>query len=71
MIRIFLALSLLLLAAPALAYIGPGSGIGLLGSLWVWLVGFFVVLLTILVWPLRWMLRRMRASRRDTPAADD
>jgi hypothetical protein len=71
MIRILLALSLLLLAAPALAYIGPGSGIGLLGSLWVWLVGIFVVLLTILVWPLRWMLRRIRASRRDTTAADD
>ncbi|AKS41525.1 hypothetical protein [Wenzhouxiangella marina] len=71
MTRILATLSLLLLTAPALAYIGPGSGIGLLGSLWVWLVGIVVVLLTILAWPLRWMLRRMRASRQDTPASDD
>ena len=54
------AASLLLFAASADAYIGPGAGIGLLGSLWAWLVGFVVVLLAIAIWPLRWLLRRLR-----------
>ena len=72
MIRNLLALLLLLvLATPALAYIGPGAGVGLLGSIWAWLAGFLLVLLAILIWPVRWLLRRVRAARRGSPAAPD
>jgi hypothetical protein len=66
MLRIVLVLvvlvALMLTAVDAHAYIGPGSGIGFLGSLWAWLVGFFVVVFAVLLWPLRWLLRRMRAG---------
>lgn len=69
--RFLLALAVLLLhIEPALAYIGPGAGVGLLGSLWAWLLGIVLVLLAILIWPIRWLLRRMRASRRGSAAAD-
>ncbi|WP_225444594.1 hypothetical protein [Pseudomarimonas arenosa] len=70
---IFLALSLLF-ALDAQAYVGPGSGIGLLGSLWAWVIGIFVVLMSLLIWPLRWMMRRMRkkaqARSADSSAGD-
>lgn len=66
--RLALALLLLLLSATAQAYIGPGAGIGFLGSLWAWLVGVVVVVGAILIWPLRWLLRRMR-GRPDAPKA--
>lgn len=59
--RLAFALLLLLLSATAQAYIGPGAGIGFLGSLWAWLVGVVVVVGAILIWPLRWLLRRMRS----------
>ncbi len=74
MIRFCLALLLLLGTCTAEAYIGPGAGIGFLGSLWAWLVGFIVVLLAILFWPLRWLLRRMRAGNvqaKNESAAND
>ncbi|MEZ5440146.1 MAG: hypothetical protein R3F15_01535 [Lysobacterales bacterium] len=67
---LILLVGLLLLPAVAEAYIGPGSGIGLLGSLWAWLVGIFVVLMAILFWPLRWALRRLRARRNETPSGE-
>jgi len=63
MLRTTLVLLMVLFVSTAEAYIGPGSGIGLLGSLWAWLVGFVLVLLAIMLWPLRWSLRRLRARR--------
>jgi hypothetical protein len=65
MFRIAIALLATLLALAAIdahAYIGPGAGVGFLGSLWAWLVGVVVVLLAIVIWPLRWMLRRLRSK---------
>jgi len=52
-----------LLGAPQLAwaYIGPGSGITLLGALWSLLAGLFVLLSTLVLWPLRALLRRRRS----------
>lgn len=52
------------------AYTGPGSGIGFLGSLWIWLVGIFVTLSAIILWPFRRALRRAKARRKaDLPEA--
>lgn len=63
MLRILVTLLFMLgVATDAQAYIGPGSGVGLLGSLWAWLVGFAIVLMAILIWPIRWALRRLRAK---------
>ncbi|MFO7762110.1 MAG: hypothetical protein R6V61_00080 [Wenzhouxiangellaceae bacterium] len=57
------ALLLLVTAAPAAAYIGPGSGISLLGGLWAVLVGIVLALAAILFWPIRYMIRRRRARK--------
>ena len=64
---------MLLLAAaslPAAAYIGPGSGISLLGGIWTVLVGFVLVLGAILFWPIRYMIKRIRAKKTPTPVED-
>lgn len=62
--KITLALVLLLQALPALAYIGPGSGISLLGGLWGVLVAIVLAIGAILIWPIRYMFRRLRRKRR-------
>jgi len=49
---------------PAAAYIGPGSGISLLGGIWTVLVGFVLVLAAILFWPIRLMIKRMRRKKK-------
>jgi hypothetical protein len=61
--RISIAIIGLLVAGSAEAYIGPGAGIGLLGSLWAWLVGLVVVVSAIAFWPVRWAWRRLRRGR--------
>lgn len=58
------------LAAPALAYIGPGSGISLLGGLWGVLVAIVLAIGAILIWPIRYMFRRLRRKRSGTLPAD-
>src|SRR5262245_33749482 len=64
-----LSLGLLLVnAAPASAYIGPGAGFALMSSAFVLVTTFLVVIATILAWPFRavWRLitqpKRPRAS---------
>ncbi len=56
-------LLLIIPAAPAAAYIGPGSGISLLGGLWAVLVGIVLALAAILIWPIRYMIKRRRTRR--------
>jgi hypothetical protein len=70
--------ALLLLLAPglALAYVGPGAGISLLGSLWGLLVGIVMAVGVILFWPIRIMLRKAKAKKANAneisaAAADD
>ena len=58
------ALLLALAAGPARAYIGPGAGFALGGSLLFGLAGFLVALLALLLWPARVLLRAWRRRRR-------
>jgi len=61
-------------SVPAFAYIGPGSGLSLLGGLWSLLLGILLALGAILLWPIRLLLRRMgligQAVDRKAPSAD-
>lgn len=59
----------LLLGAPAagLAYVGPGAGFAFVSSLFILLVTTLLALLTLLAWPVRWAVQRLRGSR--APAA--
>lgn len=77
-IRISFLLLLATASLPAAAYIGPGSGISLLGGLGTFLVGFVLVLGAVLFWPIRYMIRRMRGRKKsgqheqaDEPAPPD
>jgi membrane protein implicated in regulation of membrane protease activity len=51
-------------AGPALAYIGPGAGLSLLGALWGVAAAVLAALLFLLLWPLRRLLRRRSAAPR-------
>ena len=64
------ALLQLLACADACAYIGPGAGLSVLGSLWAVLVGIVVALFALLSWPLRVLWRRLR-GKRAPPAPTD
>ena len=61
-----LLLALLLTAnMPAMAYIGPGAGITMLGALWGVIIAVFLAIGAVLFWPIRILLRR---TRKKTPA---
>ncbi|MFT4592158.1 MAG: type VI protein secretion system component VasK [Gammaproteobacteria bacterium] len=57
----------------ALAYVGPGAGLSLLGALWGLIVGVVMALGIVLFWPIRMMLRKRKAAaearKADTPEA--
>lgn len=54
----------------ALAYIGPGAGISVLGSLLSVLATIVVAIGAILVWPLRKLMKRRKAMRESAHGAD-
>lgn len=57
----FFTFPLLVLAAPAHAYVGPGAGIGLLGTLAA-LVGAVILLLAGFIWyPVKRMMKRKKS----------
>ena len=57
-------------AEPALAYIGPGVGISMLGALWAVIATIFVALMGIVLWPLRAMLKRRKANKQSEEQED-
>lgn len=61
---------LLCLSTGAQAYIGPGAGLNVLGSLWALLVGIVLALFAVLTWPLRLLWRKLR-GRRGVPRTQD
>lgn len=50
----------------ALAYVGPGAGLSLVGALWGLLVAVVAALGFIILWPMRRMRRRRAAARNDS-----
>ncbi|MEE4378250.1 MAG: hypothetical protein V2J55_12180 [Candidatus Competibacteraceae bacterium] len=58
-----LFLLLLIGIAPVQAYIGPGAGIPVLGSLLGLLATVVLAIAAILFWPIRKLLKRKKAAR--------
>jgi len=61
---------LLVQISTAMAYVGPGAGISVLGSLLSILATIFVAIGAIIFWPLRKYLKR-RKARRETPVSTE
>lgn len=54
----------LVAAAPAQAYVGPGAGLSLLGALWGVAAALVAALAFVVIWPLRRMIARRSARSR-------
>lgn len=56
-----------LITTPALAeaYVGPGAGLGLLAAFWAGLLAIGTVLMFLVAWPMRRLLRRQKAAASD------
>lgn len=52
----------LTLSGPAMAYIGPGAGITMLGALWGVIVAVVLAIGAVLFWPIRALLRRKKQA---------
>ena len=63
----------LVLSSSAVAYVGPGAGISVLGSLLGILVTIFVAIGAIIFWPVRKFMKRRKArlASRAGPESDN
>lgn len=55
-------------ASPAMAYVGPGAGLTLLGALWGLIVAVVVSLGFVLLWPIRRLMRRNKHAGQTSDA---
>ena len=62
-LRIFIAITLLLAAPTAFAYIGPGAGISFLGALFGAIAAAFIAIFAVLFWPIKIMWRRLTGKK--------
>ncbi len=56
-------LSLALAASPALAYIGPGPGLSMLGSFFTLIAGVAIALLMVLLYPIRLVIKKFKSRK--------
>ena len=61
--RFVLLVVALTVAPAALAYIGPGAGISLLGSIFSIVGAIFLAVFAVLLWPIRKMFKRRKKAR--------
>jgi membrane protein implicated in regulation of membrane protease activity len=60
---------LTLSALPALAYVGPGAGLSLLGAFWGLLVAVLAALAFVVLYPIRRLVRARKRPVEAAPAA--
>jgi membrane protein implicated in regulation of membrane protease activity len=69
---VVLAVAVLTLSAlPALAYVGPGAGLSLLGAFWALLVAVLAALAFVVLYPIRRLLRGRKRPATQPAAASD
>ena len=62
MIKILIALAVTAIPGTALAYMGPGAGLGMIGSLVAVIGAVLIALLGIVVLPVRMILKKRRKA---------
>ena len=62
MIKILIALAALAVPGTALAYMGPGAGLGMIGSLVAVIGAVLIALLGIVILPVRMILKKRRKA---------
>jgi len=72
MTRIVLFVATMLAAGPALAYLGPGAGLGMLGSLVAVIGAVLLAIFGLLILPVRMIMkkRRQQAMKASPPTAE-
>ena len=70
-ISVLFALTGVLFAGTASAYVGPGAGISVLGALWGLIIGVVMAVGVILFWPIRMMMRKKKAEKEAKQAASN
>jgi hypothetical protein len=68
--RFAMALAACVFAPAAVAYVGPGAGLGVLGAMLAILTAVLATVVGLIVWPVRMIMRRRRrnAETRDSAA---
>jgi hypothetical protein len=70
-LAVLAAIGAMMAPVPALAYVGPGAGLSMIGSLIAVVVALLVAVLGLLLFPVRMLLKRRRAraaAGREAPA---
>lgn len=71
MSRLFLTFIFILgYPSVAMAYVGPGAGITMLGALWAVICAVFIALGGLLVWPIRAYFRRKKKKAESSDKFD-
>ena len=60
-----------LISTPALAYISPGPGLTMIGSLVALFVSIIIAVLMVLLWPMRLFYKRWKARKCNTSSTAD
>jgi membrane protein implicated in regulation of membrane protease activity len=68
--RFAVAAVALLAAGPALAYVGPGAGLSVLGALWGLLIAIAAAVAFVVAWPVRRWLKRRRERLQGTAGSE-
>lgn len=58
----FVGLACIAVVSPAIAYVGPGAGLSLIGALWAVVVAVAAALFFVVAWPIRRMLKRRKLA---------
>jgi membrane protein implicated in regulation of membrane protease activity len=70
LMALLLILNVFLHTSPAIAYIGPGAGILLLGPMFTMLAAVGVAILMLLLWPLMAIRRKRKTAKKSTTDKD-